>query len=264
MSLSKSRTIASLTKKNEILLLPGFEELDHCTAKELKEYVKKRAAIYANQYKKKIRGFTVGDFIEIYNKDPKPYKPYQRKAIDNLKEDIDKISSSAKKAKEDLKEFEADKTIESREISKAKAKEEPPKKSKEEPPKKSKEERERENEEYKRRHQQEVAELKAKRAAAAEAEFQAELRRNIEEREREQAERDRQWEADVKAAQERRKREQQEEEFWREMEQDDIMEEREYLRNIIKEKGKNSIEYNEALDEIRSTRGEGFLEKVLK
>ena len=256
MSLSKSRTIASLTKKNEILLLPGFEELDHCTAKELKEYVKKRAAIYANQYKKKIRGFTVGDFIEIYNKDPKPYKPYQRKAIDNLKEDIDKISSSAKKAKEDLKEFEADKTIESREISKEKAKEEPPKK--------YKEEREREHEEYKRRHQQDVAELKAKRAAAAEAEFQALLKRNIEEREREQAERDRQWEADVNAAQERRKREQQQQEFWREMEQDDIMEEREYLRNIIKEKGKNSIEYNEALDEIRSTRGEGFLEKVLK
>ena len=252
MSLSKSRTIASLTKKNEILLLPGFEELDHCTAKELKEYVKKRAAIYANQYKKKIRGFTVGDFIEIYNKDPKPYKPYQRKAIDNLKEDINQISSSAKKAKEDLKEFEADKTIESREISKAK----------EEPPKKSKEERERENEEYKRKHQQEVAELKAKRAAKEEAEFQALLKRNIEEREREQAERDRQWEADVRRAEEMRR--QQDEELRRKWEQDDIMEEREYLRNIIKEKGKNSIEYNEALDEIRSTRGEGFLEKVLK
>ena len=59
MSLSKSRTIASLTTKKDILKLPGFEDLENCTAKELKEYVKKRVVVYAKNSKMNTRGFTV-------------------------------------------------------------------------------------------------------------------------------------------------------------------------------------------------------------
>ena len=112
MSLSKSRTIASLTTKKDILKLPGFEDLENCTAKELKEYVKKRVVVYAKNAKMNTRGFTVGDYMENYKKDPKPYKPFRNKAIDNLKDDITQIANNARKAKDDLKEFEADKTNE--------------------------------------------------------------------------------------------------------------------------------------------------------
>ena len=250
MSLSKSRTIASLTKKNEILLLPGFEELDHCTAKELKEYVRKRAAIYAQQHNKKIKGFTVGDFIEIYNKDPKPYRPNRSRAIENLKEDINKIASSAKKAKDDLKEFEADKSIESKERLKAMANQQPPKKEDEE-------DEARPEQEYKANREQEEVEavnsgmLTDAAKITTEAGFQALLKRNQAERAREEAERDRQWEAENRRLQEQRQRQ------WKaELEkslQEDIIEEREHLRDIIKRTGKNSIEYKEALDFIRNT-----------
>ena len=91
-TLPKSRTLLSLTKKGDILSLPGFEKLGHYLLKELKEFVRERM----RQYTTKTRGFTVGEYIEIYNKDPKPYKPSKSTSRKNISPAVEKLLEEAK------------------------------------------------------------------------------------------------------------------------------------------------------------------------
>lgn len=62
-TLSKNKTVLSLNKK-EIVKLPGFTHLNDYLLKELKIFVRDRVHIYT----KKKRGYTVGEYLEHYNK----------------------------------------------------------------------------------------------------------------------------------------------------------------------------------------------------
>lgn len=263
-TLPKDRTIASLTKKIDILKLPGFEDLDHCTAKELKEYVKKRVAVYAKNASKNTRGFTVGDYMEIYKKDPRPYNPVKRQAIENLRYDINQIANNVREAKEDLKEFEVDKTNESQ--AKAKAlQDELMKEHEKERARRaalSEEERKKEDEERKRKREEEKAALKAKKAAQEEEEFLAIQRRNREELEREQAAYDRMWEENKRRREEEER--QQEEAFERRFIQDQTMDAIEGLKFTKQKYGKDSKEFKNAVENIKDGYGEEVYQNVLK
>ena len=102
MTLPPYRTILSLTTKKDILALPGFEGLNSYTLKELKEFVRKRM----KEYTTNTRGFTVGDYMAIYENNPEPYKPARLKStevLEDLKVEIDEIAKRAKNAQDTLK-----------------------------------------------------------------------------------------------------------------------------------------------------------------
>ncbi|KAK8895996.1 hypothetical protein M9Y10_013882 [Tritrichomonas musculus] len=70
-SLPINRTVLSLSQKSDILKLPGFENLGHYLLKELKSFVRERM----RQYTTKTRGFTIKEYMEIYNKNKEAFKP---------------------------------------------------------------------------------------------------------------------------------------------------------------------------------------------
>lgn len=144
MTLPANKTILGLTTKKDILQLPGFENLGNYLLKELKEFVRNRM----KEYTTKKRGFTVGEYMAIYKKNPEPYKPSKQTARKNIK-----LQVKANKDKDEDK------------------------------PK---------------------TRVKEAKDITTNDEFQALLRKNIEEREREEAERDRKWEEAREAARRRR------------------------------------------------------------
>ena len=287
-TLPENRTIASLTK-NEILKLPGFESFVKYSARKLKELVKNRVDIYALRSKKKTRGFTVGDYMKIYKKDTKLIR---NTAVENLKKDINQIAENAKKAKEDFKEFEAENangshttkdsgshtTKDSGSHTKAKTTKEEVKKgiSIEDENKRVQELLE----EYRNKSPEELVEIA--RNATSHVELLAVTLRNQEIRQEEEAEREREWEANVEKWKERRLAEEAEKDRkWKEweervekmrlQEQEEfntktdplVMELREKLRNIIETYGKNSQEYDDEIEDIELNYGEEFLDDVL-
>ena len=70
-TLPEKKTLLSLTRKGDILQLPGFENLGHYLLKELKVFVRERM----RQYTTKTRGFTIKEYMEIYNKNKEAFKP---------------------------------------------------------------------------------------------------------------------------------------------------------------------------------------------
>ena len=70
-TLPKNRTVLSLNTKKDILKLPGFTHLNNYLYKELKAYVRNRVHLYSN----KKRGYTIGEYIEKYNKEGWSFNP---------------------------------------------------------------------------------------------------------------------------------------------------------------------------------------------
>lgn len=182
MTLPPYRTILSLTTKKDILALPGFEGLNSYTLKELKEFVRKRM----KEYTTNTRGFTVGDYMAIYENNPEPYKPARLKStevLEDLKVEIDEIAKRAKNAQDTLK------TLKNKDVKVAKDEDE----DKPKPKIRVKESKDKPK-----------TIVKEAKDITTNDEFQALLRRNLEEREREEAERDRKWEEAREAARRRR------------------------------------------------------------
>lgn len=90
-TLPEKKTLLSLTRKGDILQLPGFENLGHYLLKELKVFVRERM----RQYTTKTRGFTIKEYMEIYNKNPEPYKPSQSTTRKNISPAVQKILDEA-------------------------------------------------------------------------------------------------------------------------------------------------------------------------
>lgn len=88
-TLPNSRTILSLKTRKDILKLPGFENLGHYLVGELREFVRDRMV----KYTKKTRGFTVGEYRNIYNNNPQPYKPSRPTARKNWEEVVEEAKT---------------------------------------------------------------------------------------------------------------------------------------------------------------------------